>query len=365
MSTARPVVVYAASGYTGRLVCRALARLGIPFVAAGRNPTRLDALVRELLAEGAQCEARTAAHTPTGLKSLFHGAQVVVNTSGPFSLLGRAVVEAALAQGCHYVDTTGEQDFMLSIRHELGAAFARERLLLAPSAAFLWALGTAAAEVCLETSGVERLQVVYAPPSLQTVASLQSMVRTVRRPGYAIVERALCRLPAGRMRPTPLQQGAVSVGAGEAVFFIGDPRVHACETLFASAELVRALPLFRLWSHLGRVVPGGVLDTLSDALVHKLKKEPPSEDPHSGRFVVVAVGEGSDTRVRVTLRGTSPYKVTGFLCAMAAENLLAERSRCFGYASLAQAFGARPVLQRLEEMGTAMTVEKEERHAAA
>ncbi|HEY3241586.1 MAG TPA: saccharopine dehydrogenase, partial [Acidimicrobiia bacterium] len=40
MST-KPVVVYGASGYTGRLVCEYLREHNIPFVAAGRSKDRL------------------------------------------------------------------------------------------------------------------------------------------------------------------------------------------------------------------------------------------------------------------------------------------------------------------------------------
>ena len=35
--TDKPVVVYGASGYTGRLVCEYLREFNVPFVAAGRG----------------------------------------------------------------------------------------------------------------------------------------------------------------------------------------------------------------------------------------------------------------------------------------------------------------------------------------
>src|SRR5215472_8262856 len=92
----KPVVVYAASGYTGRLTCLALTRRKVPFVAAGRNQQRLDEVVQECRAQGADCVAQTAEHTPQGLQSLFRGAKVVINISGPFSKLGRDVVDASL-----------------------------------------------------------------------------------------------------------------------------------------------------------------------------------------------------------------------------------------------------------------------------
>ena len=38
----KPVIVYGASGYTGRLVCEYLRELGIPFIAAGRDKKRVQ-----------------------------------------------------------------------------------------------------------------------------------------------------------------------------------------------------------------------------------------------------------------------------------------------------------------------------------
>ena len=37
MTMSKPVVVYGASGYTGRLVCEYLREYNIPFIAAGRR----------------------------------------------------------------------------------------------------------------------------------------------------------------------------------------------------------------------------------------------------------------------------------------------------------------------------------------
>ncbi len=37
----KPVVVYGASGYTGRLICEYLREFNVPFVAAGRDKARI------------------------------------------------------------------------------------------------------------------------------------------------------------------------------------------------------------------------------------------------------------------------------------------------------------------------------------
>src|SRR6266705_4826005 len=38
----KPVIVYGASGYTGRLICEALRNYQIPFIAAGRDAKRVE-----------------------------------------------------------------------------------------------------------------------------------------------------------------------------------------------------------------------------------------------------------------------------------------------------------------------------------
>ena len=48
MSDKKPVVVYGASGYTGRLVCEYLRELHLPFIAAGRDGARVKAVMERI-----------------------------------------------------------------------------------------------------------------------------------------------------------------------------------------------------------------------------------------------------------------------------------------------------------------------------
>ncbi|MDB4990437.1 MAG: hypothetical protein JWN04_5615 [Myxococcaceae bacterium] len=361
MNSQYPVVVYAASGYTGRLVCEALTKLRIPFLAAGRNLAKLEEVARELRAQGADCSARAAEHTPAALRSLFQGARVVINTSGPFSLLGHDCVEAALAVGAHYVDTTGEQDFMFDLRRDYHERFKQANLLLSPSAAFLWAPGAAAAELCLDVHGIDSLSIAYAPPSLQTVASLQSMFRSARRASFGIVQGRLTPLPPDLVHDVVLPSGEVRrgllLGSGETTFLQGDPRLQNLDTTFTSNDLAKVAPIFGLWNRISKVVDGDVLDKLSDRVVPMLKKDPPAEDAATQAFVVQVKGTGHGKSVRVIVTGHSPYVSTGFLCAMGAQSVLDGKAQRLGYASLAQAFGAKYVFARLEEIGTKYTLQ--------
>ena len=109
MATNYQVVLYGASGYTGKLTAWKLAERGIPFIAAGRNAARIEqemAKVPELKGHDYQCVS--VAHDRGALTELFSGKKAVINIVGPFMQLGRPVVEACLKAGAHYFDTTGE-----------------------------------------------------------------------------------------------------------------------------------------------------------------------------------------------------------------------------------------------------------------
>ncbi|MFV2090970.1 MAG: saccharopine dehydrogenase NADP-binding domain-containing protein, partial [Pseudomonadales bacterium] len=113
----QPVIVYGASGYTGRLVCEALRNYQLPFIAAGRNGQRIQesmALVPGI--ETADYEVVEVAHEVHSLTELFSGARVVCNTVGPFLYFGETVVAACAEAGVHYTDTTGEIGFMELVR---------------------------------------------------------------------------------------------------------------------------------------------------------------------------------------------------------------------------------------------------------
>ena len=47
MSDKKPVIVYGASGYTGRLICEFLRELNVPFIAAGRDAARVRRLSKK------------------------------------------------------------------------------------------------------------------------------------------------------------------------------------------------------------------------------------------------------------------------------------------------------------------------------
>lgn len=121
------IIVYGANGYTGKLISEYLTKQKLPFIAAGRSQGKLEAAVAELPA-GTEVQIKTVEHNEAALTELFQGASIVVNVVGPFGQLGEPVVKAALAAGCHYIDTTGEGDYAIRMLDNYSTALSFLRM---------------------------------------------------------------------------------------------------------------------------------------------------------------------------------------------------------------------------------------------
>ncbi len=104
------ITLFGATGYTGRLVARALARQEHPFRLAGRSPDKLAALSEMLPTSPAFLVAD--ATRPDTLSALFRDTRVLINCVGPFTDLGEPVVAQAGLSGVHYLDTTNELGYV-------------------------------------------------------------------------------------------------------------------------------------------------------------------------------------------------------------------------------------------------------------
>src|SRR6266496_3995633 len=124
---------------------------GLPFVAAGRSKDRLhEVLAKVPGVETVDHDVAEVEHEVGALTDLFRGARVVCNTVGPFIQYGDTVAEAALAAGCHYLDTTGEQNWLLHAKQRWGQPYAEKGLLIAPSVAQMYTTGEIGRASCRE-----------------------------------------------------------------------------------------------------------------------------------------------------------------------------------------------------------------------
>ena len=105
------VVVYGATGHTGRFVVEELLRRGLPTVIAGRDATTLETLA----SKWGDVDVRPAAvDDPHALDQALAKAAAVINCAGPFAATATPVIEAAGRARIPYVDVAAEIEANLS-----------------------------------------------------------------------------------------------------------------------------------------------------------------------------------------------------------------------------------------------------------
>ena len=109
------VVVYGASGYTGRLVAEYLhGEYGeaLRFAMAGRSPGKLERVRAEIGLPDSVALIEADSDDPDSLAALCARTRCVITTVGPYQLHGEPLVAACVASGTDYVDLSGEPAWM-------------------------------------------------------------------------------------------------------------------------------------------------------------------------------------------------------------------------------------------------------------
>ena len=131
------VIVYGASGFTGRLVVEYLqtrqsAGASFRWAVAGRNPDKLRATLSKLgLEERAVPVVIADSGDPEALRSLAARTTVVLTTVGPYAKFGSELVAACVDEGTHYCDLAGEVQWMRQMidRHQDNAIASGARIV--------------------------------------------------------------------------------------------------------------------------------------------------------------------------------------------------------------------------------------------
>lgn len=355
----KPIVVYGMSGYTGRLIAEYLTKRQLPFIAAGRNEQRLKEALERVPGQH-QAEVRAVEHDEAALTELFTEAKIVVNVVGPFGQLAEPVVKAALAAGCHYIDTTGEQDYAVDVRDRYGAAFAEKGLALISACSFMWTAGMIAAELALEDPGIDSLDIVYAPKAAPTVTSTLSFLRMVCLPQHYKLDGQLVEWPRGTSVDVAvpgrhvIHAGLPWGGGFEPLWFANDDRVRNCQVLVAFPKGPLIDFIQDRVAAFGEIAEGKSreeLEEISNAWAMTVAVEPPKEVPEVNHTIVSCWARGTTTGKHIVLHTTSPYLQTGSLVAEACKRVLNGQLRAVGFQPATAAFGHRELMAALAEDG--------------
>ncbi|MGH2949603.1 MAG: saccharopine dehydrogenase NADP-binding domain-containing protein, partial [Solirubrobacteraceae bacterium] len=212
------IVVFGATGYTGRLVAERLAAAGARPVLAGRS----EPAVREL-AERLGTEWRRAdSMRQNTVFALLERGDVLVSLVGPFARWGEPAVRAAIAAKGTYVDSTGEPAFIRRVFEEWGPPAARAGAALLPAMGYDFVPGALAGALALEEAGAGAVRVdvgYYAFGAGISAGTRRSAVGVALDEGRAFRDGALQRVRTAERVRSFLVRGrereAVSIGGAE------------------------------------------------------------------------------------------------------------------------------------------------------
>jgi len=119
------IVIFGATGFTGELTAEYLAHAQTvtPFTLAiaGRDSRKLEACQQHLQSKVPTVKLDSIVADSGNYPSLLamaRQARVVITTVGPYLKYGELLVKACIEAGAHYVDLTGEPEFVEGLQHD-------------------------------------------------------------------------------------------------------------------------------------------------------------------------------------------------------------------------------------------------------
>ena len=319
------ILLFGATGYTGRLTALALARRGASFAISGRSLSKLDAVAREC----GDPEIRPANVGDTdSLVSALDGTKVLLTCVGPFEHLGHTAVEAALEANVHYIDSTGEGTFIGRLFERDGAAHSAG-IAMAPALAFDEVPADVAATLACEGMDRPELILTYAVPALASSGTVNSALGIISRPGPWIQDGERRWVKTGEQKrwaplPPPLgPREAVSAPLAELYLAPRHLDLRSLELYMTSGRLQTlgmkvGLPALR--AALSSPAARNAIGSLIDRVV-------PPPDPSEGgrrRFTILAEARAGHERRNVVVTGADVYGLSAELLARGAMEMARE-----------------------------------------
>jgi len=353
------VVLFGATGFTGRLTAHEMARRGLDFKIAGRDRTKL----KRLSAETGNPEFAVAeVGDVDALTKTLEGARVLVTCVGPFVELGDTAVEAALRAGCHYIDSTGEQEFIARLIAGYAERARAAGTAIAPALGFDEVPADVAVALACEGMDAPEAVVTYALPSTGSAGTIRTALGILTSKGEWIEDGRFTTMWAGdstRWAPMPPPLGVRLSTA----FPFAIARLAPLHTDFAGLQTFATVgrPQY-IGLRLARRPLQAAMATAwgrsaADLAASRLPVGP-GEAARQKRWTVLAEAKSGQRARNVVVTGRDIYGLSASFLAAGAEALLAEEFGAAGVLSPVQAVGLDRLQKEMIDLG--VTIETHE-----
>jgi short subunit dehydrogenase-like uncharacterized protein len=338
------IIIFGATGFTGRQVAERLVAQGAAPVLAGRSEGSVRELAERLGLEWATADALRR----NSVFALLERGDVLVATVGPFAKWGEPAVRAAIAAHGTYIDSTGEPSFIRRVFGEFGPPAERAGSALLTALGYDFVPGALAAGLALDEAGDDAVRVdvgYYALGAGVSAGTRRSAVGVMLDESHTFRDGALRPVrTAERARSFTVrgkQRDAVSIGGAEHLSLPDAyPRLREINVYLGwFGALSRPLQAASLAGSLAMRMPG--VRSVMKAAGDQVAGVGAGPEPGSGISWIVAEAydAGGSRLAEVHLSGAEPYAFTADFLAWAARRAAGDGVDGTGALGPVQAFG--------------------------
>ncbi|MDX6582530.1 MAG: hypothetical protein QOI10_1714 [Solirubrobacterales bacterium] len=344
------IILFGATGYTGRLTAEASVARGDRPVLAARTRDKVEALAAEL---GGLETAVADVSDPASVRALLEPGDVIVATVGPFVRWGDVAAEAAIAAGARYLDSTGEPAFIRRVFERFGPEAERSGAALVTAFGYDWVPGNLAGALALREAGgaATRVDIGYfATGGLGGMSggTRASAAGAMLEPSFVWRDGIRTERAAARVREFELDgrsKPGISVGSSEHFTL---PRIHPGlqeVNTYLGWFGSRSRPMAALSAfNAGITRIPGVKAGMNALIGRAVKTSTGGPDTEAraatgSEIVAIAYGPGGEELSRVEVRGVNGYTFTGAALAWGAATAAAGGIEKPGALGPAEAFG--------------------------
>jgi short subunit dehydrogenase-like uncharacterized protein len=201
----KKLMIYGATGYTGRMAAQRASAAGTPLILAGRNEAALEAL-----AAGLDVEYRVFPLEDTAaIDRSLRGVAVLLNCAGPFVETADILMRAGIRNGVHYLDVAAELDGYRLAEALDGKARAAGVMLLPGSGGSVAMLASLAGHAVARASNPSHIRVAMHVSGALSRGSARSAMGSVTAETLARVDGTLVAQAPGTIRQFDFGKGPV------------------------------------------------------------------------------------------------------------------------------------------------------------
>lgn len=336
------ILVFGATGFSGRMIAEQLRARGLPVRAAARDAVKLEALASEL--PGIETATADVAD-PASLTRAAEGCSMLISSVGPYTRFGEVALRAAIDAGIPYIDIAGEPGWLRRVFAEFGPTAAEREVALLAAFGYDYVPGNLGGALLLDRCGERavRIDVGYClagknPRSTESFSrgTLDSLEASSGDRGFAFADGKLGDVSGPRRKHEFDFDGnlvsTVAIGGSE----------HF--TLPRLAPWLEEVNVGLGWFEAGtaRVAEGA-----------ESADGPTQQHRDRARAQIVARAHDASGAVIDSLRvdGPNPYDMSGLLCGWAGEVVLGGHELPGGALGPVDAFGLDLLTRGCAEIG--------------